>query len=39
MKNPNIHFNSIIITCVLLGDIFICGGVFYLFNGWAQLYV
>lgn len=38
MKNPNIHFNSIIITCVLLGDIFICGGVLYLFNGWAQLY-
>ena len=32
------HFNSIIIACVLAGDMLICAGVLYLFKEWAQLY-
>lgn len=38
MKNPNMHFNSIIIACVLAGDMLICAGILYLFKEWAQLY-
>lgn len=38
MKNPKMHFNSIIIACVLAGDMLICAGVLYLFKEWAQLY-
>lgn len=38
MKNPNMHFNNIIIACVLAGDMLICAGILYLFKEWAQLY-
>lgn len=36
MKNYNLHFNEIIVTLVLAGDMVICGGLFYLFQEVAQ---
>lgn len=36
MKNYNLHFNAIIVTLVLAGDMVICGLLFYLFEEVAQ---